>query len=170
MQNNEENVNQREEQDVLVQYDFSIKFSNNSKSQNLLVNKKTLHSEDETIKSERDSRLLNGIKKTGNYDAVSTGESLRTTHPSNCYDEEFIDPVVNQDNTFFESVNGQDKFTEGRNVNPTGKEIQNVIVEISLISSNSVDEGLGNKIQGSCDDQGGIESTELSTLHFHSVL
>ncbi|XP_052085589.1 MFS-type transporter SLC18B1-like isoform X2 [Mytilus californianus] len=166
MQKNGENVNQREEQDVSVQYDFSIKFSNNSKSQNLLVNTKALHSEDETIKSERDSRLLNGSKKTGNYGAVSTGESLRTTHPSNCYGEGFIDQVVNQDNTFFEPVKRQDKFTDGRNVNPTGKEIQNVIVETSLISSNSVDEGLENKIQGSCDDQGDIESTELSTSTF----
>lgn len=164
MQNNEENVNQRDEQDVSVQYDFSIKFSNNSKSQNLLVNK-TLHSEDETIKSERDSHLLNGSKKSGNYCAVRAGETLQITPPSNCYDEEFIDPVVNQDNKFFEPVKGQDKLEDGRNVNPTGKEIQNIIIETSLISSNPEDEGLENK-NGSCDDQSDIESTDLSTPTF----
>lgn len=162
MQNNEENVNQTDEQDVSVQYDYSIKFSNNSKSQNLLVNKKTLHSEDETSKSERGSRSLNGSKRSGNYGAVSSVETLRKTSPSNCYDEEFIDPVVNQDNKYSEPVKSQDKFTDGRNVNPTGKEIQTVILETSLISSNSEDEGLENKIQGSCD----IESPDSSTPTF----
>ncbi|CAC5370097.1 unnamed protein product [Mytilus coruscus] len=149
MQNNEENVNQRDEQDVSVQYDFSIKFSNNSKSQNLLVNK-TLHSEDETIKSERDSHLLNGSKKSGNYCAVRAGETLQITPPRQ---------------QIFEPVKGQDKLEDGRNVNPTGKEIQNIIIETSLISSNPEDEGLENK-NGSCDDQSDIESTDLSTPTF----
>ncbi|XP_063418170.1 MFS-type transporter SLC18B1-like [Mytilus trossulus] len=166
MQNNEENVNQTDEQDVSVQYDFSIKFSNTSKSQNLLDNKRTSNNKDETSKSERDSRSLNGSKRSGNYGAVNSEESLRKTSPSNCYDEEFIDPVVNQDSKYFEPVKNQDNFTDGKNVNPTGKEIQTIIVETSLISSNSEDEGLENKIQGSCDDQSDIESPDLSTPTF----